>query len=469
MTTPGEATIAAIATAEGAAGVACVRISGADAWSVADRVLRFSGASLGSRQAGTWLHAQVVEPQSGEIVDDAVVLLFRAPASFTGEDAVEIQGHGGIVPPRRVLRAVLAAGSRLAEPGEFARRAFLNGRIDLTQAEAVMDLVNARTERAAQAARAQLDGGLAREIDACYDRVVQLGADVAARLDFEEGELPPRIREEERAALAAIRAALARLLATWHDGRLLRDGALVAIGGCPNSGKSSLLNALLGWKRAIVSATPGTTRDTIEEALILNGVALRLVDTAGLRDASCAVEREGVDRAHRALSQADIVLYVVDASRPLADQHPRLFAAVLASDPKRAIVALNKCDLQRVASEAELSAWSSGWPAPDRPPVFPVSALTGEGTDALRAGLSDRLGLERHAPTQVVVSERHRSELAAADDALRHTAEFLNRDDALVLASHSIQTAADALGRITGRVYSQDLLNGVFGRFCVGK
>jgi tRNA modification GTPase len=469
MTTPGEAAIAAIATAEGPAGVAIVRVSGADAWCVAGRVLQIDGPPLEARRPGTWLHAGVVDPGSGEVVDDAVVLLFRAPASFTGEDAVEIQGHGGLSSPQRVLRAVLAAGARLAEPGEFSRRAFLNGRMDLTQAEAMLDLVNARTERAAQAARSQMAGRLAREVSACYERVVRIGASVAARLDLEDGEIPAEILKVEREELEAARGDVRRLIATWREGRLLRHGALVAIGGCPNAGKSSLLNALLGWPRAIVSSIPGTTRDTIEEPLVLAGIALRLVDTAGLREATCAVEREGVDRAHHALSQADLVLYVVDASRPLSDQHPRLFSGVVASDPGRAMVVLNKSDLLRAVSDDQMTAWLASWPAPARPPVFTVSALTGEGIEALRTGLAHRLGMERNAPVQIAVSERHRAELAAAEASLARCAERLDRDDDLVIVAQEMQAAAEALARITGRIYSQDLLDDVFGRFCVGK
>ena len=346
-------TIAAIATAEGAAGVAMVRISGAESWQVAERVVRCKGLRLADRGSGRFLHGYFVNPADGAIIDDGIVLLFRAPASFTGEDVVELQGHGGVALPRAVLRAVLSAGARLAEPGEFTRRAFLSGRLDLTQAEAVMDLVHARSERAALAARAQLAGLLGQEIDSLYRRLTALCADVEAQLDFEAGDLPARVLDEAAARLDQVITDVRRLLATSREGRLLRSGALVVIGGCPNAGKSSLLNALLGENRAIVSSTAGTTRDTIEEGVVLDGIPLRLVDTAGLRETTAHVEQEGVVRARQALEQADLVIYLIDASRPLAEQ-----TTGFARNTAQILLVMNKMDLPVVVQEGEImQAW----------------------------------------------------------------------------------------------------------------
>ena len=458
-------TIAAIATAEGPAGVAVVRISGPEAWQVAERVVRAGPPRLTERSAGHFFRARFADPANGGILDDGVVLLFRAPASFTGEDVVEIQGHGGQVLSRAVLRAVLAAGARLAAPGEFTRRAFLCGRMDLTQAEAVMDLVQARSQRAAQAARAQLAGGLGRTIGVCYDQVTGLCADVAGQLDFEAGELPARVRGEAEARLDAVRDDVARLLATSREGQLLRAGALVVIGGCPNAGKSSLLNALLGTERAIVSPTAGTTRDTIEEGLVLDGIPLRLMDTAGLREATSAVEQEGVERAHHALGQADLVIYLLDAARPLAEQNP-----VFAWGATQILLVMNKTDLPMLVDGAEVERVFKAAGARIASTPLKLSLKTGAGLPELKAALVEHLGVERQAPVHASVSERHRAELLRADQALARGRELLSGDDSqLVLAANELRQAAEALGRVIGRTYDADLLDQIFARFCVGK
>lgn len=458
-------TIAAIATAEGPAGVAVVRISGPESWKVAGRVVRGGRSRLEERAGGCFFHAQVADPVSGVQVDDGVVLLFRGPASFTGEDVVEIQGHGGAMLPRAVLRAVLSAGARLAEPGEFTRRAFLNGRMDLSQAEAVMDLVRARSERAARAARAQLAGELSQAVNGCYERVTALRADVEAQLDFEAGELPLRVREETVAMLDAVREHLARLLATSREGQLLRDGALVVIGGCPNAGKSSLMNALLGKDRAIVSSMAGTTRDTIEEGMNLDGIPLRLVDTAGLRKATCPIEQEGVLRAQQSMEQADLVIYLIDAARSLSEQRPEF-----GPGPAQLLLVLNKTDLPARVGRAEVARAleaARGMPGPE---VLLLSLKTGTGLTELKAELVKQLGLEIHGPAQASVSERHRIELLLSDRSLVQAREYLCGDDAqLVLAAGELRRAAEALGRITGRIHSHDLLDQIFLRFCVGK
>jgi tRNA modification GTPase len=461
---PSTDTIAAIATAEGPAGVAVVRISGPAAWQVAERVVRHQGPCLTERTAGHFFHAQLADA-AGEIVDDGLVLLFRAPASFTGEDVVELQDHGGVTPPRAVLRAVLAAGARLAEPGEFTRRAFLNGRLDLTQAEAVMDLVHARSERAAQAARAQLAGGLGTAVDALYQETTSLCADVEAQLDFEAGELPVRVRGEAEARLDRLRGEVTQLLATNREGHLLRSGALVVIAGSPNAGKSSLLNALLGKDRAIVSPIAGTTRDMIEEGVVLDGISLRLMDTAGLRETTCQVEQEGVARARHALEQADLVLYLIDASRPLVEQHP-----AFARSTVQMLVVMNKTDLPVLVKDSEMTHVLQAAEHTTAPVVLRLSLKTGVGLQELKVALVKHLGVERQAPIHPTVAERHYAELVHANQALTKGRELLSRDDAqLVLAAGELRRATEALGRITGRSYTHDLLDLIFSRFCLGK
>lgn len=450
-------TVAALATAAGPAGVAVVRISGPEAWQVAARVARLPGGFSWERAVGRFRHVRLVHPGSGEEIDDALMLVFKAPRSYTGENVVELQGHGGGVPARRLLEAVLAAGARLAPPGEFTRRAFLNGRLDLTQAEAVLDLIQARTDRAAQAARARLDGTLGRAVDALHDELTALRADIEALLDFDEGEVPAEFNAGAATRLEEIGARLQALLATWRAGHLLRDGALVVISGRPNVGKSSLLNALLGRPRAIVDAAPGTTRDSIEESLCLEGIAVRLVDTAGLRAASCAVEAEGVARAGALLAQADLNLHLLDASQPLDDEDRAHLARL---SPRRALLALNKRDLPRRLDTAELTGWRT----------VSLCARDGGGLDELRAALADLLGLAAAAPAQTDISARHRQELETAAAALAAArARLADGAEGLVTAAEELRAAAMAVGRVTGRVCADDLLDAVFSRFCVGK
>ena len=452
------ATVAAVATAPGPAGIAIVRLSGPDAWIIAARVARPPEPLPDwAAAAGRALHVRFAHPHSGETLDDGLLLVFRAPRSYTGEDVVELQGHGGSVAARRLLEAVLAAGARPAPPGEFTRRAFLNGRLDLTQAEAVLDLSQARTDRAAQAARAQLDGRLGTEIRAHYATLAVIAADIEALLDFSEEEVPDGFLQEADARLARLLEPLRELIRSWHAGHLLRDGALVVISGRPNVGKSSLLNALLGRNRAIVSEQPGTTRDSIEENLVLEGFLVRLVDTAGLRETACAIEAEGVARAGALVEQADLNLHLLDGSRALDAEDGRQLARL---SPARTLLAVNKSDLSpRLDTEA-----LAGWQA------VSISARAGHGLAALREALAGRLGLQGAAAMGAEVAARHREELERAAEAIGEARLLLGgAADGLVLAAQRLRGAALALARITGNVWSEDLLDAVFSRFCVGK
>ena len=454
--------IAALATAPGAAGVCVVRVSGEDALTVGDRLVPDTAVKPSQRAVGTFFHAVITHPETRERIDDAIVLIYRAPRSYTGEDTIEIQGHGGSVPSRRLLEAVLAAGARLAEPGEFTRRAFLNGRMDLTQAEAVCDFIQSKTDRAAHVARAQLDGALGQQIGRLYETVTAVCADVEHLLDFDEGELPEQFGIKTESRVADWANELERLAATWNEGHLLRDGALVVICGRPNAGKSSLLNALLGRNRAIVHSVPGTTRDVIEESYALNGIPLRLVDTAGLRETGEAVEREGISRARELIRQADTVVYLIDQAVPL---DAAAFASELEGLPSgKTIIGLTKCDLPSVGNESVLPTCSQAFPS------VRFSAKTGEGLDALKAKMATALNADAESHGQPVVSLRHVTELREAVAQGCAAREALATDTShLVLAAGHLRTAAEALGRIIGRVYSDDLLEAIFNRFCVGK
>jgi|694.fasta_scaffold03273_10 tRNA modification GTPase len=456
-------TIAALATAAGPAGVAVIRISGPEAFAVADRVARCAGQSPSQRPAGTFFHATFSDGAAGEALDDGIVLIFRAPRSYTGEDTVELQGHGGAVVARQVLQAVFHAGAVPAGPGDFTRRAFLNGRLDLTQSEAVLDVIQAQTGRAARAAREQATGALRRRVEAIYERLTAVCADVETLLDFEEGEIAPHFLEAAQTELGAVITEGQTLLATWSEGHVLRDGVLTVIAGRVNAGKSSLLNALLGRERAIVSETPGTTRDTIEEGYNLNGIPLRLADTAGIRDAACAVEREGIARARQLMETADWVIYVVDGTTP-PNETDREAIAALPMD--RMIVAVNKADRPDCAGNAELAAALN---LPVAVAMPRCSAITPDGVRSVAEVLQAKLEASAGTHEAVAISQRHAVELTTANAAIRRATSLLKTQDGLVLATIPLREAAEALGRITGRIFSDDLLDTVFMRFCVGK
>ena len=451
------APIAALATAAGAAGVCVVRISGPGALEIGDRLVPEAARKPSRRGAGTFFHAVVLHPQTRERIDDAVLLVYRAPHSFTGEDTLEIQGHGGSVPARRLLEAALAAGARMAEPGEFTRRAFLNGRLDLTQAEAICDFIQAKTDRAAHVARAQLDGALGQQVGLLYEQMLSVCAEVEHLLDFDEGELPDLFTERTSARVAEAVQKLERLAATWSSGHLLRDGALVVISGRPNAGKSSLLNALLGRNRAIVHEVPGTTRDVIEEGYALNGVPLRLVDTAGLRETADAVEREGIGRARDFMRQADLNVHLIDSSVPASAD---LAEELRALPARRTLIGITKCDLP-AAGAVRL---------PPELPRVRLSVKTGAGMAELKTAMAQALGVDEEAYGPPVVSLRHVTELReAAGQGQSAIAALAAGAERLVIAAGHLRAAAEAVGRIVGRVYSDDLLDAIFGRFCVGK
>ena len=408
-------TIAAVATAPGRGGIAVVRVSGPDAFAVAERL---SGRRPMPRTA---VLADIR-------VDRCVMLTFAGPASYTGEDTVEFQCHGGTVTPRRVLEACFAAGARLARRGEFTERALLNGKIDYDQAESVLDLVDARTDRAADSALAGLDGRKARRLRGLYETALALSAELEHALDVDEGELPADFGVNVGERIASLRDEVAAALRGLREGRILREGAVVVLAGEPNAGKSSLMNALLETNRAIVSDVPGTTRDSIEEWLDIEGWPVRLVDTAGLRRTDDAVEAEGVRRSEELIARADVVL-ALDCDRP------------------RGIRIHSKCDLGRGEG-------------------LNVSAKTGEGLDELRTAIAAAVERGWGAGDGADGTDGSR-----AADALTAALELLEAAtaDEPVLAANAMRNVCETLGAAIGAVYSDDLLDRLFSHFCVGK
>lgn len=454
-------TIAAIATAPGEAGIAIVRVSGPRAYAVADAVFRGRGAPPSQRPPFTMAYGSIVDAEERRI-DDVLMLFMRAPRSYTGEDQVEIHGHGGTVSCQRILRRVLEAGARPAGPGEFTQRAFLNGRMDLVQAEAVLDLIKARSERAAKAAVEQLAGAISLSLSAIYDETMAVHADLEATLDFPEDELPEALKEDIIIRINEAAARVEALLATWSEGRLLREGALVVIAGRPNVGKSTLLNALLGQPRAIVSSTPGTTRDTIEEGYVLDGIPLRLVDTAGLRETACDIEREGIRRSRDHLEKADATIYLLDAAAGITPEDREHLGRL---DPDTTLVVWNKTDLIDMRPASLGPPYREAWVS--------LRDIEREAITLIRRELADIIGsessysVEQHA----LISERHRLVLEQFRRELNTARDLVAtwREADIPLAGVHLREGLEILGTATGRVYQQELLNTIFSRFCIGK
>jgi tRNA modification GTPase len=480
-------TIAALATAPGESGLAVIRVSGPHALAVADAVFR-GGARLAGAASHTLHHGWAVAAHADTRLDEVVAALFRAPRSYTREDVVELSCHGGRVAAGHVLDALIAAGARLARPGEFTLRAFLSGRIDLAQAEAVADLIAADSGAAHAIALSQLSGALSRSIHDLSSRLEDTLAEVEARVDFAEDvgglEVPPAVVD----AIRSVDRDLAAMLdgAAW--GRAVREGVRVPIVGRPNAGKSSLFNALIGEERAIVTAIPGTTRDRVSEAVEIAGVRVTLSDTAGLRESAEPIEAIGVARAREALDGAAVALWVVDGSVPLGDED-RWIGTRLAG--RRAVVALAKHDLPAAVSPAEIEAMLAGSEggsvagaaiaaeaargaaavAAPSARVVPVSAVRGDGLAALRGAIAAALGVGCGAGSlaAAVSNPRHADALARARAALARAVGVADDGQPGEIVALELRAALAALGEITGRGVGEELLERIFARFCVGK
>lgn len=464
-------TIAAIATPVGEGGIGVIRVSGRDALVVAGEMFRpVSEVPVAGLPTHTVHYGYVFDPVTEEQIDDGVITVYREPRSYTGDNSVEISCHGGIVPMRRVLESALRAGARLAEPGEFTRRAFLNGRLDLAQAEAVLDIIRSRTDEAMRMANLQFSGLLSSRIRVIRGELVGIIAGVEASIDF-----PEDVSELQPGTLAgSVRECVGHitdLLATADRGKIYREGIQAVIAGRPNVGKSSLLNALVRESRAIVTPIPGTTRDVIEESINIRGIPVRTMDTAGVREPEDAVEEIGVNRARKTIEQADVVLAVLDTDQGLTAEDQDF---LLGLKEKKLIIVLNKTDLVRESDADELARqvaeWAEGNLAPGIP-VIETAAPSNEGIFELEDAIAEAVLARGVFPSDgVVVSNvRHRRALeeakASLEQALR-TAESAMPPD---LVSTDLRAAAESLGTITGETVSEDVLDRIFGEFCIGK
>ncbi len=472
-------TIAAIATPPGVGGIGIIRVSGADAFNLVLPLLRRPGGYTDLPPSHTLTYGHIVDPGTNELLDEVLVAFMRAPHTYTREDVVEIQGHGGPLILSRILRVVLALGARMANPGEFTLRAFLNGRLDLAQAESVMDLIGSETEAGQRLAMQQLRGRLSLQVQVARTSVLAVIARIEASIDFPEEDVPTPQPEELRPLIVTAQQQVDALLAGAEQGKLYRQGVRTAIIGRPNVGKSSLLNALLRTERAIVTPIAGTTRDTVEEVANLHGIPLHLIDTAGITPTDDPVEQVGVRRSRAAAESADIVLIVFDGSEALTEQDRRICTELqtlgfgtsdLSHTPiyehkRPVIIVVNKADCDQHLEIAELRQI---WP---HAVAVLTSTLTGDGLPELEEAIANLIlaGNVVHSESVLVTNTRHQEALYRTAEFLRASLIALGQGLPLDFVSIDLRAGYNALGEVTGETASEDLLDRIFSEFCIGK
>jgi len=453
-----EDTIAAIATPHGSGGIGIVRVSGPEAQAIGLRLFSFCRCT--NFVSHYLYNGKVLDPLTGEVLDEVMAVLMKAPRSYTREDVLELQCHGGLLVLERILAAVLNSGARLAEPGEFTRRAFLNGRIDLLEAEAVMDVISSRNEAALALAQRQKEGALSRKIEEIRQLIIYALAFLEASIDFPEDGLDETDIESIISRVHSAHDSISTLLAGFSEGRILRDGLAALIVGKSNAGKSSLLNCLLGENRSIVTHLAGTTRDIIEETVNIEGLAVRLLDTAGIRHTDDIVELEGIDRTLDCIPLADLVLFVHDPTRIFDDDDRRILNAL---SGKQILVICNKSDL---APECELSSELSAFPS------CQVSSATGAGIDDLKRAIRNtflRHGLLDSREFITISRVRHRDALVSAQEALSKFIDGIGESRESETLAIDLRVALDSVGQVTGECTSDELLDVIFSSFCIGK
>ncbi len=453
-------TITAISTPVGVGGIAVIRISGDDAVKIADKVF-FGSKKLSECETHT-VHYGFIKNEQGEKVDEVLATVMRAPKTFTREDIVEISTHGGLTASRAVLDAIIRAGAYPAEPGEFTKRAFLNGRIDLSQAEAVIDVINSTNELAQRNALSQLEGSLSKEIQSVRERLVHLAAQMQVTIDYPDEDLEDITVEDIRNVSADCKNTVDKLLKTADSGKILRDGIKTAIVGKPNVGKSSLLNSLAREERAIVTDIAGTTRDVIEEYINLNGIPLILTDTAGIRKTDDTVEKIGVEKSKRSIDEADFVIVMIDGSGFFGDEDIEVLNA---TRNKNRIILINKTDLGHSKYVEAVKAKSGD------SKVLEISAKTGMGLEELADEIKTvyNLGEIARSDSSVITNMRHKTALIKALEALKRVVDAIDMNMPSDIASIDINIAIEALGEITGETVSDDIVTAIFHSFCVGK
>ncbi len=461
MSSRNENTIAAISTPPGEGGVAVIRISGNDAHSFLQRI--FIPASRNGFSERRLSFGRIVEPDTGETVDEVLCVVMSAPATYTGENLAEIHCHGGYLVPRKILELLTGLGARLAAPGEFTERAYLNGKMDLAQAEAVSDIISAQTEQSLKYAEAQLQGALSDRINGLKDRLLDVLAEIEANLDFPEEDVDSVARDRLRTVAESVEKDLLALLKSYDTGRMFREGVSMVILGKPNVGKSSLLNCLLRTRRAIVSPEAGTTRDFIEEKINICGIPVVVTDTAGIRDSGDQVEKLGVQLSMKKAAEAEFVLVVLDRSAEFDRQDQKILDTVT---EKKHLIVLNKADLENRLEETAPKILFDGKNS------VRTSAVTMEGMDDLRQSIFENLAAPQtavDAGEMVITNLRHKNSIQKTVDHLRDFLDVLHRDQYPEILSVEMKSAVDSLGEITGEVTTEDVLGRIFSRFCIGK
>ena len=455
-----EDTIAAIATPPGEGGIGIIRISGEEAKSILDKV--FVPVNQNSLENRKLAYGNIVDPSSKKIIDEVLCVYMKAPKTYTAEDVVEINCHGGMVPLRKTLELVLNHGARMAEPGEFTKRAFLNGRLDLTQAEAVIDVIKAKTDKTFDVAMDQLEGVFSKRIREIRKKMVDILVNITVNIDYPDEDIEQITYENLEKDLTEVKDELTKLLSSADTGRIIQEGLGVAIIGKPNVGKSSLMNSLLREARAIVTEIPGTTRDTIEEHLSVRGIPVRLTDTAGIRETSDIVEKMGIEKSKESFNNADMVIFILDSSRDLSEEDREIIELI---DQEKSLVVLNKIDLDRVLTMEEISAMLPN------AVIIETSMETQEGIDLIEQKIEEKVygGNVTQSNSLMVTNVRHKNILERAEKSIADAIGMVQMMEALEFIEIDVNSCYEALGEIIGETVQDDIINEVFARFCLGK
>lgn len=455
-------TIAAISTALGNNGISIIRVSGEKALSIVNRIFQpVNGRQILDMRTYTMRYGNIISIEDKSTIDEVIISYMKGPKSFTGEDVVEINCHGGVYPTKAVLEEVLKSGARMAEPGEFSKRAFLNGRIDLSQAEAVMDIINSKTELSMKSAVEQSKGRISREIMKLRDELLEMIAHIEATVDYPEDDLEEMTGEKVTKDVEKIIKEIELLIETADEGKILREGISTVIVGKPNVGKSSLLNALLSEKRAIVTDVPGTTRDVIEEYINIQGIPIKIIDTAGIRETEDEVEKIGVIKSKEKLDEADLIIFMLDSSRPIDNEDMEIINYI---KDKRCILLLNKVDLNNNINEDDFkNIIKSQY-------IIRFSAISGIGLDKLKNAIRDLFFKgEINSKEIIITNSRHKDVLIKARKSCLSAIEALKNTSAIDLASIDLRNAWMSLGEISGETLKEDLIDKIFENFCLGK
>ena len=456
-----EDTIAAVATAYGEGGIGIIRISGEEALPILQEIFEFHG-DTDTFTSRRMTYGKIIDKEKNQIIDEVLAVYMKGPKTYTAEDVVEINCHGSMVSLRKTLALVLRKGARLAEPGEFTKRAFLNGRLDLSQAEAVIDMIRAKTDKSFDVAVSQLEGRLSLKVEEIRQKLLDLLVDITVNIDYPDEDIEEMTYEKLEESIVETQDMIEKLLATSSTGRMIREGIKIAIVGKPNVGKSSLMNGLLKETRAIVTDIPGTTRDTIEEVLSIRNIPVYLVDTAGIRETSDKVEKMGIEKSKEAFNQADFILFLLDGSRPLEEEDLQIMELLGA---RKCLVLINKRDLGEAISIEEIAA---KLPASQ---VIEASLLKGQGITEIEDAVEDLVygGEIVQKESMMVNNVRHIELLQQAVKSLTDALHMSERREALDFIEVDVKNAYERLGEIIGETVSDDIINEVFARFCLGK